>query len=228
MPEYVANIEGVVRNGAGSGAFAGRYRAQALAVHLADDAHIGIVVYDAGGTPLDLTGCALSLAVKPPRGGDPLGPVIFARQAVLDDAPNGVAHFELGPNDSKLCNVGSYTYDVVLQDATTPTPKRTHVVPLGDFTVLDTANDDGLSPTLTAGSNLQRIVVAFNNAYTATQAYAPFPGAPVLDAQCGIPVVLTGDFPSGIAVTALSNGSITVTANATFTGYVVVEIEVIA
>lgn len=226
MPVLTASITAVLRNQAGSGAFARRFSQQPLAVYEQDDATILVALYDAGGVPVDMSGGGfLEITLRAPQPTDPAAPPAVTRAWTASDAVNGKGSFDIQGNDTKILNTpGTYEYDVVMIDAG---GKRTHVVPVSDFVVLDSASDDGVAavPAPLAGLAEIRVIVNFSNQSSVTQSFTPFSGTPTLEAQAGMPFINSGsDFPGDIGVTALSNGSITIAAGAAWSGYVVVTI----
>jgi len=94
--------------------------AQRIAWARAEDGRINITITKADGTPQSLTGTAIVFAVRPRRTiGAADGLPLISRQAVIDNAAAGLAHFAVTSGDTNaLTERKAYRYDVQLTDTT--------------------------------------------------------------------------------------------------------------
>lgn len=183
-------------------------------------------IYPSGGA-VNLTNWTdLQLTVKNLYTDTGTAPII--RGGLIADAAGGIMHFPIVEADTLTSGlyVGPCQYDVWAYD---DSGARQQLVPTSVFFVQETIGTP-ISPTPPAPQlNTRVITVIFSNDGSSgvTQTWSAFPILGTLTVlSSSSPVSLTGgDIPAGFAVTALSNGSITVTSTADWTGYITYTVE---
>jgi hypothetical protein len=153
-------------------------------------------------------------------------PPIISRAGLVDDAGSGKVHFTIVEGDtlSGGLNGGPCQYDIWGVDGA---GIRNQLVPLSTFMVEGYIGVPATpTPPPTPASNTRKVVVPFDNELEVTVAFDTFDdlGTLQVDISSGPIILGGGDIPAGVAVTALSNGSITATATGNWTGYMVYEV----
>ena len=195
---------------------------QRLVIQAGVDGTLVVPVNYPSGAPVPLTGwTAPTLAVRN-QWFDPDPPPV-SRSGVIFDATNGILHFPIVGADTLLSglNFGPCQWDVHIKD---PSGNWNALIPTSPFI---NEGPVGLptSPTpQPPGNNTRVVTVMFSNSGSGgvTQAFTAFSPLGTLSIlSSSAPVALSGgDLPFGVAVTALSNGSITVKTGADWSGYI--------
>lgn len=115
---------------------------QPIQVARASDDELRISVIDSYGAPVDLTGCAVVMAIK--AAPQDLSPLI-SRLAAVVDAAGGIAVCTLSAAETFALAVGSYVYDVWLTQANA---LRSQIIPVSTFGVTAAVVAPGVTPTI--------------------------------------------------------------------------------
>lgn len=186
---------------------------QTLATPAGETGTITITVTHPDGTAYNLTGAQLLLAVSSK----------ISRQATIDNAAAGTAHFPLVIADT-LSMLGTYSYDVTL---TASDGSFYRVVPASSFVVTSGIGQPGQAVTVPATQQPLALGppggVWFSATFTGveTSISVVFSGIVSNPPKVAIGTVITDGLGFvGVSLSSLSNTGVTVNATAPFTGTV--------